>query len=601
MRCRQDTAHHSNLVSKQCHSNPKQFWRWINSVKGYRNPIPPLHDSGNTITEDREKASLFNHYFCSVFTKENTTNLHTLTPSVSHSTIIDSLRISPDDVYGELYRLNVGKACGPDSITPFLLKSSAEYISVPLSHLFNQSLSTGTLPFDWVSANVVPIHKRNDKHIPGNYQPISLTSVVVKVFEHIIHQHLVSALESHHLLSPSQSGFRTKRSTVTLLTEAVNDWSLCLEQRSTIHCLLLDFAKAFDSVPHERLLLKLSSLGIHGDVLQWLRYFLTKRKQRVVINGVFSDWASVTSGVPQGTVLGPLLFLLYVNDLDCIIKHSTIRLFADDVLLYASANTMEECSSLQDDLTAVHHWANCWQLKLNPDKCEALAITNKRNPCKFTYSINQQPISWHSPVKYLGLCVDSKLSWHNHSMFVASKATRSVNCLRRSMFGCSCEAKYGAYRAIVCPILEYAAVVWCPHAKGDINLLESIQGRAARWICGSRWKPTDSSWTISSSNCCTRLNLPSLQARRHYLSICFLDDIYHKHTSLSFDQFCDFNSMPSRSHHLSLIPPTSTINSRRFSFFVNTTFLWNSIPIHILEDRNPKSFRHSLYNYLCNN
>ena len=203
-------------------------------------------------------------------------------------------------------RLNVSKACGPDSITPFLLKSSAEYISVPLSHLFNQSLSTGTLPFDWVSANVVPIHKRNDKHIPGNYRPISLTSVVIKVFERIIHQHLVSALESHHLLSPSQSGFRTRRSTVTLLTEAVNDWSLCLEQRSTVHCLLLDFAKAFDSVPHERLLLKLGSLGIHGDVLQWLRYFLTKRKQRVVINGVFSDWASVTSGVPQG-----LFWVLY--------------------------------------------------------------------------------------------------------------------------------------------------------------------------------------------------------------------------------------------------------------------------------------------------
>ena len=151
--------------------------------------------------------------------------------------------------------LNVSKACGPDSITPFLLKSSAEYISVPLSHLFNQSLSTGTLPFDWVSANVVPIHKRNDKHIPGNYRPISLPSVVIKVFERIIHQHLVSALESHHLLSPSQSGFRTRRSTVTLLTEAVSDWSLCLEQRGTVHCLLLDFAKAFDSVPHERLLL----------------------------------------------------------------------------------------------------------------------------------------------------------------------------------------------------------------------------------------------------------------------------------------------------------------------------------------------------------
>ena len=191
-----------------------------------------------------------------------------------------------------------------------------------------------------------------------------------------MHRHLVSALERHQLLSPSQSGFRNKRSTVTLLTEAVDDWSQCLEQRSTVHCLLLDFAKAFDSVPHERLLLKLSSLGIHGKVLSWLRFFLTKRKQRVVINGTFSDWAIVTSGVPQGTVLGPLLFLIYVNDLASVVKHSTVKMFADDVLLYAPANTLKECSSLQNDLTAISSWASRWQLKLNPTKCEALMITN---------------------------------------------------------------------------------------------------------------------------------------------------------------------------------------------------------------------------------
>ena len=202
-----------------------------------------------------------------------------------------------------------------------------------------------------------------------------------------MHRHLVSALERHQLLSPSQSGFRNKRSTVTLLTEAVDDWAQCLEQRSTVHCLLLDFAKAFDSVPHERLLLKLSSLGIHGKVLSWLRFFLTKRKQRVVINGTFSDWAIVTSGVPQGTVLGPLLFLIYVNDLASVVKHSTVKMFADDVLLYAPANTLKECSSLQNDLTAISSWASRWQLKLNPTKCEALMITNKRKPIPFTYPI----------------------------------------------------------------------------------------------------------------------------------------------------------------------------------------------------------------------
>jgi len=240
--CRNETIAHSNLVCQQSHSNPKQFWRWINSLKGYRSPIPPLHDScGNTITSDSDKATLFNDYFCSVFTKENISNLDSLIPKPSHSTIIDSIHVTPDEVHAELCQMNVNKACGPDNLTPYLLKNAADFIAVPLCHLFNKSLSTGTLPFDWVSGNIVPVHKRKDKHITRNYRPISLTSIVIKVFERIVHRQLVSSLERHNLLSSSQSGFRNKRSTVSLLTEAADDWSQCLEQRGTVHCLLLDF------------------------------------------------------------------------------------------------------------------------------------------------------------------------------------------------------------------------------------------------------------------------------------------------------------------------------------------------------------------------
>ena len=168
------------------------------------------------------------------------------------------------------------------------------------------------------------------------------------------------------------------------------------------------------------------------------------------------------------------------------------------------------------------------------------------------------------------------------------------------MFGCSRVAKCAAYKAIVRPTLEYAAVVWCPHTSGDIKLLESLQNRAAHWICGSRWSPPTNSWTISSSVCCSQLNLPTLKSRRHYLSVSFLNDIYHHRTSIKFNCHCKFNSVLStRSHHLSISPPQSTINSRRYSFFVNTVFLWNSVPLHILNDPNPKSFRHSLYHYMC--
>ena len=163
--------------------------------------------------------------FVQCLLKRNTSNLHVLKPALVHPTIIDTIEVSSSDVYEELHHLDVSKACGPDLLTPFLLKLTAEYISVPLSQLFNKSILSATLPSDWISANIVPIHKRKfkDKHLPENYHPISLTSIVMKVLERIIHRQLVSALESHQLLSSSQYGFRARLSTVTLLSEAIDD------------------------------------------------------------------------------------------------------------------------------------------------------------------------------------------------------------------------------------------------------------------------------------------------------------------------------------------------------------------------------------------
>ena len=174
----------------------------------------------------------------------------------------------------------------------------------------------------------------------------------------------------------------------------------------------------------------------------------------MVINGTYSDWATVTSGVPQGTVLGPLLFLIYVNDLDSIVKHSTVKLFADDILLYAPVGILKDCSSFQEDLTALSSWASCWQLKLNPSKCEALMITNKHKPISFTYFVNNQSISWSNTVKYLGVQVDSKLNWSKKCKFIASKGTKFLNYLQRSMLGCTRAAKYAAYKAIIRPTIE---------------------------------------------------------------------------------------------------------------------------------------------------
>ena len=288
-----------------------------------------------------------------LFTKENVLKLNELKPKISPVTTIDSITISPDDVLGQLSSLDVTKSGGPDCITPRMLKLTADHVCYLLSRVMNKSVISGSLPFDWISANIVPIHKKNDRHSPDNYRPISLTSIIVKVLKRIIHKHLYSVLRKNDLLSQHQYGFQPNRSTTTLLLQALDDWTLSLERHESVHCLFLDYAKAFDSVPHERLLLKLESLGISGNLLEWMRSFLTKRFQRVVVNGSYSDWAPVTSGVPQGSVLGPLLFLRYIDELSSIPNVCKLKLFADDVLLYFCVKSVKDCQLLQNDLSAI--------------------------------------------------------------------------------------------------------------------------------------------------------------------------------------------------------------------------------------------------------
>ena len=242
------------------------------------------------------------------------------------------------------------------------------------------------------------------------------------MLEKIVHRNLYSFFEAHEILSDAQFGFRTKRSTVSLLLSAVNDWADSLNHRHSVHCVFIDFAKAFDSVAHKRLLIKLKYLGVNGALLTWFRSFLTTRRQRVVINGKFSNWQYVSSGVPQGSILGPLLFITYINDIPSAVS-SNVKIFADDVTLYATVQTVQDCQILQDDLNSISRWCDMWQLRLNPSKCEVLCITNKRSPLYFDYKIGGCSLHWSSSVKYLGIYINSKLNWNNHCAHMAAKAT----------------------------------------------------------------------------------------------------------------------------------------------------------------------------------
>ena len=281
----------------------------------------------------------------------------------------------------------------------------------------------------------------------------------------------------------------------------------------------LDFSKAFDSVPHHRLLLKLDSVGIRGHDLTWITSFLTDRRQRVLLDGCSSDWVNVTSGVPQGSVLGPLLFIIYINDIGSDLTSCT-RLFADDCTVFKETNLHQDCDSLQGDLNGLLKWTQKWQLKLNQSKCKMMCITNKKKPIAYTYHINNSAVEWVDTFKYLGVKIHSKLNWGEHVKDVASRASRVLNLLRRTMHGCHKDAKKKAFTAPVRPYLEYCAPVWSPYQKKYIDALENVQKRASRWVCAAKWDRTTFQWTKSYSDCRREIGWQTLTQRQDILSCC---------------------------------------------------------------------------------
>ena len=283
-----------------------------------------------------------------------------------------------------------------------------------------------------------------------------------------------------------------------------DDFASCLNEGGPCDVLFLNFSKAFDRVPHSRLLYKLNHYGIRGPLLKWLESFLTNRSQHVILNNRTSHETSVLSGIPQGTVLAPLLFLLYVNDLPQCIRNK-IKLYADDVLLYSVTHSEADCVRLQEDLKLLHQWSILWQMEFNPSKCEFLQMTNKRNPIKYQYSISDAVIQQVTHAKYLGVTIDEKLSWNEHILKVTNKARQVNTFLRRNISNCPIHVKCNIYKIMVRPILEYGSTIWDPHTHLNI---ESIQRTAAKFYYNNYFKLS------SVSGMLNQLGLPTLQQRR---------------------------------------------------------------------------------------
>ena len=585
----------NNLFDNQANDvdNKKNLFKFVKSQRKDQCGTPPFKHMGKVITDSKTKANLMNDYFTSIFTENEDTNIPNKGPS-PHPTM-PKFEITHNGVYKLISNLKTKKATGPDNIPAILLKNVVAEITPVIVSLFRQSLDSGILPNEFKKANVTPIHKKGSgpKSIVKNYRPISLTSILSKCLEHILASQFMNHLERNNILTSKQHGFRKRRSTVTQLLLTCNDFADSLNKRSQVDGILLDFSKAFDKVSHKHLLYKLKFYGLRGNYLNWAESFLSNRTQKTLIDGQTSTQSNVKSGVPQGTVLGPLFFLCFINDLPEVVS-SQIRLFADDALIYRQIDSPADYDVLQTDLNSLSKWSRDWCMEFNSGKCFVLTTTLKTKPLKFTYKMSGKNLESVKSHPYLGVTLDSKLSWTPHLNSVTAKATRSLNFLSRNFHNCPPHIKETAYNIYVRPQLEYASQVWSPQTITGKRKIENIQSRAGRFVT-KRFKYTESITEIISS-----LNWQSLENRRNITDIITCHKILHNKLEVPTQNVF----IPHTSHTRSDTQPfkniVCSVDAAKNSYFPRTISRWNKLPPNIGQMESENSFKRAATAWLQN-
>ena len=563
---------YNNYLIKTLTSDPngnKRLGALIKSKQHDHLGVAPLKEGSIIYCDPIQKANIFNRQFISVFTDDTKTSFPDLGPSQYPS--MEDITVSCKGVVKLLKNLKPHKAAGPDDIPLMLLREAADEIAPAITLLFQASLNQGNTPSTWRKELVVPIFKKGSKSDASNYRPISLTSVLCKLCEHILHSTIITHLAKHKILSDAQHGFRKRRSCDTQILLALNDFSRGLEDKSQTDVIFLDFAKAFDKVSHQGLLEKAYFYGIRGHTFKWIKSFLDNRSQQVVIDGHFSIDAKITSGVPQGSVLGPLLFLIYINDLPNCVQNSVCRLFADDCILYQRIRTSQDSDKLQADLDQLQKCESTWLMEFNTSKCQAISITNKIKPIIGRYQVHGHILEQVNCAKYLGIYIDSKLAYNTHVDAIVKKANSTCAFLARNIPRCCRKVKQMAYSTYIRQTVEYASPVWDPHTKRNTNKIEMVQRRCARYVTGN-FDRTSS--VTSMLNC---LSWPTLEERRRQYRLAVMYRILHNQVDIHWQSFLTKTSSCTRGHSCRLFVPFCKNHVYASSFFPRTSKDWNNL------------------------
>ena len=575
-------------LSDRSKKNPKEFWKYVrNKLRTKTGVSPLLQDVKNPDSlkfGDKEKSDILQDQFCSVFTREQCGKIPTMDTRTDKR--LSTLNIDVELVRKEILLLNVNKSCGPDEISPLMLIKLIEFVADPLTLLMNASLNCGVLPRDWKKAYVSPIYKKGARNLAENYRPISLTSIACKIMEKLVKDVILTHLIDNKLLSKKQFGFISGRSTVTQLLAYLDKCADIVANGGVVDSIYFDFSKAFDTVPHQRLGVKMKAYGIQGKLLSWIEAFLTGREQMVRVNGELSAQKPVVSGIPQGSVLGPLLFVIYINDLPDSVK-SNILLFADDTKIFQQVACREDAISLQKDIDALNSWSEKWLLKFNTDKCHVLTL-GKFDKILHThrYTLYGDELEHVFEEKDLGVIIDMELSFEEHMASKIKKANSIMGLIRRTFSFLDGETFKKLYTSFVRPHLEYANPVWSPHLRKHIKMLENVQIRATKQVDGMQ--------KMEYTERLQKLDLPTLEYRRKRGDMIQVWKHFHTYEKSTLSPNFRPNPRTNRKHPYQLTWNRSKDGAHGVqtnSFYFRVANDWNALPEDVAMAENIKTFK----------
>ena len=479
------------LDASKC--DTRKIWRLINELQSRQcksTKVCQIKSGHQVFTSPEDMAEAFNNHFTSIgqtLARETPTVATDPLYYVKTSDRVFSFeRINVQEVVNLVKGINGGKATGLDNISCKLLKIAADVVAPSLTCIFNQSLLTGIYPSDWKLAKVTPIFKNGSKTDLNNYRPISVIPAVAKIFEKIIYDQLCNYLNVNDLLTSCQSGFRSLHSTLTALLETSNNWCVNVDKGLLNGVIFIDLKKAFDTIDHEIILQKLAKYGVDQDALKWFKSYLANRLQRCNVHNHLSSTSPLNCGVPQGSIIGPLLFLIYINDLPNCLSLGSPRMYADDTnVTFAASDMLGLETQINTELKSINLWFKANKLSLNVAKTEFMVISSRQklqtlNDKTINVNVEGVKINQTDHSKALGLNIDENLSWKEHIHATSKKVASSIGALKRVRPFISMHTAIKIYKGLIEPHFDYCSVVWDGLSQQLSEKLQKLQNRAAR-------------------------------------------------------------------------------------------------------------------------